>query len=220
MTLSKRWNLFARTLEEVLIPYQWQIADLEKQIGVHHEKLRRLKQSLDTPKSFPTLNPDELGRLQRALSLTPVEEQRLKAALLTTAIEEMLMDRIHQDQALAIAEQLQPIIESLFANASLQRHLSHVEGNSHKMPDLKESLEPVLGQYDHGMLAWHLSEQALGYDEQVACLKQAQRALQDAEQGLGNLRTQWGKTETWQLWWGELQSALSQVTQHLHDLEA
>jgi hypothetical protein len=106
----KRWNLFARELEEVLNAHGLRLGHLDDRVGIHREKIRRLQQSLLMPKSFPVLNSEEMELLIQTFNLSEEERTRLRAALLATAIERMLMDRIDQDNALHASEQIQTIL--------------------------------------------------------------------------------------------------------------
>src|SRR5205085_11306335 len=95
----RRWNLFARELEDILVARNLGLGLLDNRASIHREKVRRLLRSLVQPKSFPVLNADELKQVISAFGLTGEEELRLRAAMLATAIERMLMDRIDQDDA-------------------------------------------------------------------------------------------------------------------------
>src|SRR5436190_2098089 len=103
---NKRWNLFARELENILAARGLKLGLLDDRVGIHREKVRRLQQSLLTPKRFPVLNPEEIDLLVQAFHLSEGEWVRLQAAMLATAIERMLMERIDQDNALLASEQI------------------------------------------------------------------------------------------------------------------
>src|SRR6266851_8175955 len=109
-TFIKRWNLFARELEDILARRRLRLEQLGDQIAIIPEKVRRLSQSLLKPKLFPVLNDDELIQVTQAYGLSPIEVTRLRAAILASSIEKMLMERINQDDALLAAEQLFPTI--------------------------------------------------------------------------------------------------------------
>lgn len=96
-----QWNIFARELDDILRAHQLEISRLDN-IGVvyYPEKVSRLKRSLTSPAKFPTLNPEELERLEAIVPLTPDERARLRAALAAAAVERSLMDR--QDPATAL----------------------------------------------------------------------------------------------------------------------
>src|SRR5690242_17036365 len=108
MGLVKRWNLFARELEDILATYNLGLGHLEDRVGIHREKVRRLILSLRRPKSFPILNTEEIDLLVQKLPLVAEEVLRLRAAILVTSIEKALMDSINQDAALLVAEQTFP----------------------------------------------------------------------------------------------------------------
>ena len=106
----KRWNLFARELEDILAAYNLGLGHLDDRVGIHREKVRRLIQSLRVPKSFSILNTEEMDLLVQTLQLGNEEVLRLRTALLATAIERTLMDRINPDDALLAAEQTFPLL--------------------------------------------------------------------------------------------------------------
>jgi hypothetical protein len=98
------WNIFARELEGVLQTRDLRLGHLDDRAVVSHpEKVRRLQKSLKTPAHFPVLNPDELDRLTRLISLSDEEQSRLRAALVATAVERALMDRLDPPTALMAA---------------------------------------------------------------------------------------------------------------------
>lgn len=101
---STRWNIFARELEQVLGARGLQLGMLDDlQVVDHPEKVRRLQRSLNTPKHFPVLNPEEIERLVTTVNLTVDEQNRLRAALVATAVERVLMDRLEPEVALMAA---------------------------------------------------------------------------------------------------------------------
>jgi hypothetical protein len=107
---SKRWNIFARELEDILAAHGFRLTHLDDRANIYSRKVSRLRDSLNKPKSFPVLNTEEMERVAVAFSLTDDEMLRLHAAILSTAIEEALMDRIDQDAALLAAEEIFPVI--------------------------------------------------------------------------------------------------------------
>ena len=102
--VKRRWNLFARELEDILTNHSLRLGQLDDRAGIHREKVRRLQKSLKVPKSFPTLNPSEMDVVIESCFLTENEVFRLRAAIIATSVEAMLMDRINQDDALKAAE--------------------------------------------------------------------------------------------------------------------
>jgi len=109
-TSAKRWNLFARELEDILATRNLGLGHLDDRAGIHREKVRRLIQSLRVPKSFPVLNTEEIHYIIEEFAFSENDVLRLRAAVLATSIEKTLMDRINQDDALLAAEQLFPVI--------------------------------------------------------------------------------------------------------------
>ena len=68
---EKRWNLFARELEDILATRHLGIGHLDDRAGIHREKIRRLIQSLGRPKSFPMLNAEEMEQIVKELLERP-----------------------------------------------------------------------------------------------------------------------------------------------------
>lgn len=99
------WNLFARTLEDLLRAHDdtplTRLDDLRERPGeelapddldspfelVHREKVRRLILSLRQPGLLPILSRDDLERIRRYFRFTHDEVQRLQAAILATHIQ-------------------------------------------------------------------------------------------------------------------------------------
>ncbi len=104
------WNIFARELQNLLRKYNLNVSQLDERVGINPEKVRRLSQSLHTPKSFPVLNVTEMELLRNTLNLPQADMMHLRAAILTTSIEKTLMDYIDQDDARHAANQLFPTI--------------------------------------------------------------------------------------------------------------
>src|SRR5215831_8109088 len=112
----KRWNLFARELEDILQDNGFRLGHLDDRAGIHRVKVLRLQHSLVECKNFPVLNPEELEQVEKVFNMTRQEHLRLLAALLSTGVERMLMDRLPCDRALLAAEQIQSIILESFDN--------------------------------------------------------------------------------------------------------
>jgi hypothetical protein len=61
---ERAWNVFARTLQDILTARGYGLGHLDDRAGIHPEKVRRLQRSLRVPKSFPVLNIEKLsGRI-------------------------------------------------------------------------------------------------------------------------------------------------------------
>lgn len=108
-----RWNVFARTLEDMLANPQHgktplsQLDNLHERPGeelrpddhnspyelVHREKVRRLLISLSEPGTFPALNRDDVERIARYFHFSDAERRRLSAAMLATHIQRVVYER-------------------------------------------------------------------------------------------------------------------------------
>jgi hypothetical protein len=135
-----RWNLFARTLEDLLRAHDTplsQLDNLRERPGeeldaqdlnrerelVHREKLRRLSISLREPGTFPALNRDDIERIARYFDFNDGERRKLSAAMLATYIQRLVYERISDKRdeekkrraaalALGIVESMLPALEA------------------------------------------------------------------------------------------------------------
>lgn len=216
---SKRWNLFVRELEDLLRERERNLNDLISEAELHPEKVRRLKQSLLTPK-FHLLSPEDLEQVLVTFHFTAEEHLRLRAAILATAVEETLMNRIDAENALRAAEEIFPLlIEALRQRFGQQRGLAATR----RAPLAEErttsdALEPILEQFDQGMLALHSGRQVKTHTErmrQTAIARDCfQTVLIDLE-ALSAVDPTIASTEAWQVWYQETQKALAIATEML-----
>src|SRR5215469_11396077 len=95
--LPQYWNIFAQELQSILQRYSMDLGHLDSRVGIHREKVRRLKRSLFSPPSLPVLNREEMQLLSTRLRLSDDDVLSLRAALLATSTQRMLSDRIHLD---------------------------------------------------------------------------------------------------------------------------
>lgn len=219
----KRWNLFARELEDIMAIRQLRLTHLDDRAFIHREKVRRLTRSLLTPKSFPILNTDEMERIIRAFGLNENEILRLRAALLATAIEQMLMDRIHQDDALAATEQIFPTLlitmqQHRFAStaiSAIRNDVAEEDLDEEAIIDL--ALEPALEAYDRAAMALHLSTVNM-QTERVKC---AREALTGFERGLAELdevEVSIISTSSWHTWHIDIENGRLAAQKRLAEL--
>jgi len=220
---SKRWNIFARELEDLLSKRERDLNDLISEAGFHPEKVRRLKQSLATPK-FHLLSPEDLEQVIVTFHLTTEEHLRLRAAILATAVEESLMNRIDADNALRAAEEIFPIlVRALRVRLKQQRGL----GATRRIlmaeePTTSDVLEPILEHFDQAMLALHLSRQGSTTAERM---EQATNARNRFTSVLADLETlsatdpTMALTDVWQLWHQETQKGLAASEENLVRLQ-
>ncbi len=221
-TLStKHWNLFARELEAVLAAHQVGLGHLDDRAGIHREKVRRLTQSLHTPKSFPVLNTEEMEQVVLQFQLSDEELLRLRAALLATAIEKMLMDRINQDDALLAAEQAFPMILQ-----ALQEQLSGISGlgavkggDSGPGADYAGMLlDSVLQAIDDAELALQLSYQVNIHKERVEKARYARIRFTEALAELDDIQERIRTLQVGQYCSDIAQKGLAAAIERLEDL--
>ena len=221
-TTGRRWNLFARELEDLLLSRQLGLGHLDDRAGIHREKVRRLRRSLQVPKSLPVLNPEEMDAVIYAFELREEEVLRLHAALLATAIEEMLIDRIDQEAALQAAEQILPVIvqtlqeNTLLAMRAIRgRVLMPYESEA---SEIDQELEVALRAIEHATLALHLSRNGDALFERVEHARQARDnfalALHELEEAPEPMKA----TDAWKMWFAEAQKGVATAEKRLHSL--
>ena len=219
---EKRWNLFARELENILAVHNLSIGQLDDQIGIHREKVRRLKQSLLLPKSFPVLNTEEMEQVVDALSLDDAEVMRLRAAILAVAIERILMDRINQDDALLATEQLLPVISK-----AMQQEVQSITGmgairredtipSNYDESDL--ALELAKERLEKGTLAIHLSYHVSSHSERIERTREARTHFEAVLAELNEVDDDMRLLAAWNYCYTEAQNRLSEVSERLEDL--
>lgn len=122
---ARRWNLFARELEDLLRAHGHRLGHISTRTNINPTKVLRLRESLSqrNPKCFPLLPQDEIDEIVAAFELTPIEHRRLQASVLVTAMERVLVNRLDPDNALLAAEQLFPAIM-----AALRQHGCETQG--------------------------------------------------------------------------------------------
>lgn len=221
---GRRWNLFARELEAILQDHGFSLGHLTTRLGIHTEKVRRLKQSLTSRTFlFHLLNPQELEEITLTFQFTGEEQLRLRAALLATAIEELLMNRINPESALEAAEEVFPILLS-----ALRRRLGRQHGIAATRREplindrtLDELFEPILELLNHALLALYLGQ--VGSPPQR--LEQSRNALkgflavQEDLEALSKQNADLLTNTTWLLWQKETQDGLAQARQQVEQLE-
>jgi hypothetical protein len=221
---EKHWNLFARELEAILEAHQLSIGQLDDRLSIHREKVRRLKQSLLTPKNFPVLNTEEMEMLSEKLQLSDDEIMRLRAAVLATAIERVLMDRISPSDALAVAEHMLPLI-----SRAMQEQINSITGmgairrEDTISSDYDESdlaLESAIEAIDKGTIALHLSYNVSSHIERIERAQEACHHFEVAQAELDEVDDDMRMLAAWKYCSEEAQSRLIEVNERLEELGA
>ena len=219
---NKRWNLFARELEDILTAHNSKLGLLDDRMDIHREKVRRLQQSLLTPKRFPVLNPDEIDLLVQTFHLSEEEWVRLRAAMLATAIERVLMDRIDLDNALLASEQIYTILrdglQAQLGQGSGMGLIRGEEGDSIEEAEEDMALPEVCNALDDANLALQLSYHVTSHRERLKKTKEAQTHFTEALTELDRLDTAWKSLPNWKILYDEAQSGLAFATDRLEDL--
>ena len=199
---GKRWNLFARELEDILRAHQIELGLLDDRAGIHQEKVRRLKQSLLRPKSFPTLTPKELDNVAEVFHLDDMEVMRLRAAVLVSAIERTLMDRINQDDALRAAETMLPVVrEAMEKQFQEESALGTVRGRDYDFSeDSEDQLDSIIDYIDAAQLEIHLSHNVASHSERVEHAYQARKQFEMALAALDEVDEDVRALHVWRVW--------------------
>lgn len=217
---GKRWNIFARELDAILQAHRFNLGHLTTKLGIHTEKVRRLKQSL-TSSTFRShlLNPQELEEISQAFQFTAEEQLRLRAALLATAIEELLMNRIDPDSALEAAEEVFPLLlRALHRRLGRQRGLAATRKDAFASNTaIEDTFEPILQQLNHAMLALHLGllGSPLEQMEQTCNAVSGFTAVLAELEDLLRRNPDLHADAAWQLWYTEAQNNLARAQQQI-----
>jgi hypothetical protein len=206
----KRWNIFARELEDILALRGLRLGHLDDRAGIHREKVRRLRQSLLRPKSFPVLNPSELEAVAEAFKLKMYEILHLRAAVLAAAIEELLMERVDPESGLLAADQILSMLsKALCDDYNRGSALNFIRADQYdpkEVTDLDKAVEGALLTIDRATKFLYLgmtsatelqfyTQQAHGqFEAALALLMQAPDEIK--------------AREDWQVWYDEVQKGL------------
>ena len=223
-TPEKRWNLFARELEDILAEHQCTVGQLGDRVGIHREKVRRLTQSLLIPKSFPVLNTDEMEAVSEKLHLSYTEMMRLRAAVLATSIERVLMDRISPPDALTAAEQLLPfIIKAMLEQIKSITGMGTIRREDTISSDYDENdlaLESAIEAIDKGTIALHLSYSVSSHTERIERAQEAHHHFEVAQAELDEIDDDIRMLASWKYCHNEAQNRLNEVSERLDELGA
>ena len=207
----KRWNIFARELEDILVSRGLRLGHLDDRAGIHREKVRRLRQSLPRPRSFPVLNPAEMEAVTQAFQLKTFEVLHLRAAILTAAVEELLMERIDPESALLAADQILSMLSrALSNNYNRIAALDAIRGeqNDPEETDLDRAVEGALLAIDRATKSRYLGMTAAPESEAQIYTQQAHVQFEAALAMLGQAPEEVKAGEDWQVWYDEVQQGL------------
>lgn len=206
-------NIFAYELQNVLRSYNLELSLLDDHVGIHPEKVRRLIQSLHSPRSFPVLNPAEMDLLIATLNLVQADITRLHAAILTASIERTLVDRINQDDALLATNQIFPtILQALEDESESNQGLGNTRGGPDTNAEDDSGLDEIFGQ---ALAAIDAGEQALSLSSRMSLAKRssqlrlAMTSFTEALQTLDRLPGDIRKRSQWRQWQQDAQRGLS-----------
>lgn len=219
---TKRWNLFARELESILVAHNIQLEHLDEHAHISREIVRSLSQSLRIPGSFPVLDTDEMNSVIQEINLSNEEVGRLRAAILAIAIEKMLMERVSQDGALQTAEQafiviLQSIKESTSKSGGPDSFRIG-DGDAGEDDELDMLLGAAMEAIDSANLALHLSRNVRSHKERIEKARQALTNFEEALADLEEVDEYIRALHPWQHWHSKAQQGLAIATVRLEDL--
>jgi hypothetical protein len=214
----RNWNIFARELSRLLEIRGHTLGALHTKSHIHSQKVQRLRDSLANPKSFPTLNPDEMRQVQTDFAFTDLEMNCLLAAILATAVEATLMDRVNQVVAHAAAEQIFVILFTESQRETFAPILAMLEAGGIMAQDINAILAPILIMLEKAQLAFHLSMAAVSGEEQYASALQAQHDFTLVLDAMDKLPTDVIQTEEWRYWQQEALSGQLMVNKRIVQL--
>jgi hypothetical protein len=210
----KRWNIFARELEDILASRGLRLGHLDDRAGIHREKVRRLRQSLLRPKSFPVLNPSEMEAVVETFQLKTYEILHLRAAILTAAIEELLMERVDPESGLLAADQILSMLsKALCDNYNKVSALNSIRGeqdDSKEVTDLDRAVEGALLTIDRATKSLYLGMTSAA--ESQLYTQQAHIQFEAALAMLVQAPDEIKAREDWQVWHDEVQKGLHGTT--------
>lgn len=236
---ERRWNIFARVLEDILEAHGSPLSMLDNYILddrelVHRAKVSRLQQSLKEPKSFPLLSPFDIERIQAFFALSEAEMSRLRLAVVATAVERILMDRTTPENAYNAAEALfqallHPADVEEFAQFSLAL-LRHGKGDTgmenqpmmaaELQEEVEPTLSPALDALDRAMSALHLGLDANSPGERLYRLRLAREGFVLALEKLHQTDAAIRDLALWRYWHDEAERGLKETAERLAALEA
>lgn len=204
---AAHWNIFVRELEAILRAHGLRLSQLDDRgIVLHREKVRRLQQSMKSPRHLTTLNPDEIERLIREVQLTEIERKTLHAALLATAVEMLLMDRIDPQTALMASDD---VFHILFAAMKAQPELVMTQrvkaGAMTDNPEMEgdKLFAQALDLVDRAILAVHVSKNAASPQAQIAHAREALVTFTRSLALLQQCQFPPPESENWRYWYNE-----------------
>jgi hypothetical protein len=210
-----RWNIFACELEDILADHGLRLSQLDDRAFIHREKVRRLRKSLERPKSFPVLNPAEMDEVIAAIGLDAYEVLRLRAAIMAASIQEMLVERIDAENALIAVEQIFPTIMAAMEQHQYEaRGIAAMRGGgdssaSEKETEVEQALEGPLTIFDRATKVFHLSRSCETEVERLDRLQQAATGFETVLTLLTELDERVKLTDEWHFWHEEVQKSLS-----------
>jgi len=221
----RRWNLFARELEDVLAAHKVGLSQLFHRTTFNPAIVARLRQSLiqKYPKHFPILTREQLEEVITCFQLNEEEQIRLRAAILATGVERILMDRLDPDNALLATDQIFPVILNAMRTLPLEIGGLGVLRKGEETDDDQNgedtTFDLIFDALDRASLALHMSFETASSQERILRARQAYEGFLVALHELESLPATSKMTEEWQVWYQEVQQGIVESQQRLDLLE-
>ena len=220
--LPHYWNIFAQELQSILQKYGMDLGHLDDRVGIHREKVRRLKRSLFSPSSLPVLNRDEMDMLSKTLPLSQDDLLSLRAALLATSTQRMLSDRVSPIDARLAAEQMLPIVRDALIAQTDRGGLGNTRGGDFAPLEDTEfdfMFNMVANTVDQGEDALNLSYDVLSsHRERARKARQARGFFQEALMMLQQVNGTSQQLQSIQEWHNTIQRNLQSANARLSEL--
>ena len=215
------WNIFARTLQDILQHRQIDLAHLHNHVEIPQETVQRLVRSLHMPPGLPILSLDEMEQTVERLRLNPQEVTQLKAALLATVLQRELMSYIWQDDTRLVVEQVFPIVLQSLAVHGDEKVPDDGRGDAEagEGSGIGFLLSPAVDAIERGREELNQSTYAGPHDVRIYKAHQAQSSFTQAIAFLKSLNRAIQGKRDWRYWFDEAQKGLSAATKQLAKLD-
>lgn len=212
MLPDRRWNIFARVLEDILTERHLGWQNLRERASIEQETIDLLQASLASPTAFPILSVEEMDEVVDVFDLNPYETLQLRAAIIATSVERMLMERIESQAAMLAAEQVfATVLDALIRQKDEKRSDTGImsdEGPGRLFDEVKRYI-------DAGRDARHLSR-SVSRDVRATYLQEALHHFEQARILLERERTsQVRSTRLWKQYHQQVQKECEQIRKEL-----
>jgi hypothetical protein len=216
MSENRRWNIFARVLEDLLTARHLSWQALYEQAGIEQDIVDQLQASLLSLSAFPILTIEEMDDVIDVFDMTSDETLQLRAALIATEVERILMECIEDQAALQASEQ---VFATTLDDLRKQKAEKHGFGGYKGDRELEAFFKKVNKYIEAGTSARQRSRSA---SEEVR-VRYLREALYHFEQASVLLEresmSQIGSTRHWNASYQRVQGEYNQIRRELQALE-